>query len=183
MVADMRRVLILGGPGAGKTTLAVRLGTQLGLPVIHLDAHFWRAGWRESPRAEWTAQMTALVAMERWVMDGHYARTLALSARAADVIVILAPSAPTSVFRLLRRGLRDRGRQRADLAPDCAEQFPTLSFLREARMFNRTKVPAAIALAASPEVARDDGSRARVVILRSAAEIDRFVAGLSVAAT
>jgi len=106
----MQRVLILGGPNAGKTTLAVRLGTLLGLPMIHLDAHFWRAGWRESPRAEWTAQMTSLVAMERWVMDGDYARTLALSARAADVIVVLAPTARTSVFRLLRRGLLTRGR-------------------------------------------------------------------------
>ena len=179
----MRRFLILGGPGAGKTTLAVRLATRLGLPVIHLDAHFWRAGWRESPRVEWTTQMTALVAMERWVMDGHYARTLALSARAADVIVMLAPSAHTSVLRLLRRGLRDRGRQRADLAPGCAEQFPTLSFLREAWMFNSTKVPAALAVVASPEAARGDGTRARVVILRSAVEVDRFVAGLSVAAT
>jgi shikimate kinase len=37
----MRRILILGRGGAGKSTLAARLGATLALPVIELDKHFW----------------------------------------------------------------------------------------------------------------------------------------------
>ena len=87
----MERVLVIGGPGAGKSTLAARLGATLGLPVVHLDAHFWRPGWREAPRDEWAARVAELAAAGRWVMDGHYRGTLALRARAADAVVVLAP--------------------------------------------------------------------------------------------
>src|SRR5919107_5216 len=38
----MRRVLVIGSGGAGKSTFAARLGERTGLPVIHLDSLFWR---------------------------------------------------------------------------------------------------------------------------------------------
>ena len=131
----MQRVLVLGGPGSGKTTFAVRLARALEPPVVHLDAHFWQAGWRESPRPEWAARVAALAVADRWVMDGHYVGTLALRARRADAILVLAPPRLTRVVRLVRRGLRDRRRARPDLAPGCAEQVPSWRFLREARTF------------------------------------------------
>ena len=34
----MQRILIMGGPGAGKSRLARELGARLGLEVVHLDA-------------------------------------------------------------------------------------------------------------------------------------------------
>ena len=40
----MQRVVILGRGGAGKSTLARRLGELVGLPVIELDKHFWQPG-------------------------------------------------------------------------------------------------------------------------------------------
>jgi adenylate kinase family enzyme len=173
----MQRVLVLGGPGSGKTTFAARLGTVLGLPVVHLDAHFWQAGWRESPRPEWAARVAALAAGDRWVMDGHYAGTLALRARRADAILVLAPPRLTRVVRLVRRGLRDRGRARPDLAPGCAEQVPSWRFLREAWTFEATEVPKTLAVLAGVEAVRPDGTRAPVEVLRSVAQVQRFLAG------
>ncbi|MEO9901595.1 isopentenyl transferase family protein [Nisaea sp.] len=41
----MNRVLILGCPGAGKSTAARSLAKITGLPVIHLDRHYWEPGW------------------------------------------------------------------------------------------------------------------------------------------
>ena len=49
----MERVLILGSPGAGKSTFARRLAERSGLPLIHLDKHFWRPGWVEPAPEEW----------------------------------------------------------------------------------------------------------------------------------
>ena len=34
----MRRIMIIGSGGAGKSTLARKLGQHLGIPVVHLDA-------------------------------------------------------------------------------------------------------------------------------------------------
>ena len=49
----MRRVLVIGISGAGKSTFTRALGVRTGLPVIHLDTEFWRPGWTVTPREEW----------------------------------------------------------------------------------------------------------------------------------
>jgi adenylate kinase family enzyme len=51
----MKRIAILGCSGAGKSTLARILGHRFGLPVIHLDQHYWRPGWVEPSKEEWRA--------------------------------------------------------------------------------------------------------------------------------
>ena len=48
----MKRIAIIGPGGAGKSTLAHQIGAKLGLPVIHLDAHYWHEGWVETPKEE-----------------------------------------------------------------------------------------------------------------------------------
>jgi adenylate kinase family enzyme len=48
----MKRILIIGCGGAGKSTLARQLGDKLGLPVVHLDKLFWHPGWVESSKEE-----------------------------------------------------------------------------------------------------------------------------------
>lgn len=49
----VQRVVVVGSGGAGKSTFAAAPGEFTGLPVVHLDRHFWRPGWVETPREEW----------------------------------------------------------------------------------------------------------------------------------
>ena len=51
----MNKILIIGCGGAGKSTLAKILDEKLGLPVIHLDKEFWRAGWKPLSKEQWLA--------------------------------------------------------------------------------------------------------------------------------
>ena len=48
----MKRVMVIGCCGSGKTTLSRKLGEKLGLPVVHLDKLFWHPGWVESTKDE-----------------------------------------------------------------------------------------------------------------------------------
>jgi len=66
----MRRIALVGPGGAGKSTLARRLGARLGLPVVHLDAEHWHPGWVETPAEEWAEKVRALASGERWIIDG-----------------------------------------------------------------------------------------------------------------
>ncbi|WP_207232303.1 AAA family ATPase [Micromonospora kangleipakensis] len=66
----MRRILIVGSAGAGKSTLAREVARRLDLPLIHLDRHYWRPGWVASGDARFRAEVAALAARPAWVMDG-----------------------------------------------------------------------------------------------------------------
>jgi adenylate kinase family enzyme len=128
-VSRMRRVLVVGPPPAGKSTLAREIGARTGLPVVHLDRHYWKAGWVATPDGEWDAAVRDLASRESWVMDGNYSRTMPARIAVADTVVFLDVPRLTCLFRVIRRRLRDRRRTRECVAPGCPERL-TWEFLR-----------------------------------------------------
>ncbi len=99
----MKRVAIIGSGGAGKSTLAKRLGEVTGLPVIHLDQHFWNPHWTETPIPEWERRHETLLERERWVMDGNYGSTMNERLDAADTVIFLDMPRLFCVVRVLKR--------------------------------------------------------------------------------
>jgi adenylate kinase family enzyme len=60
----IKKVLVIGSGGAGKSTFAKRLAAKTGLPLLHLDALFWHPGWVETPKDEWLRRIEHLSADE-----------------------------------------------------------------------------------------------------------------------
>lgn len=87
----MKRVVVVGPGGAGKSIFAARLGETAGLPVVELDTLFWRPGLVPTPPDEWSAMQHELVAKDRWILDGDLGPYDVLDVRlqAADTIVVL----------------------------------------------------------------------------------------------
>ena len=119
----MKRVLIIGSGGSGKSTLARQLGERLGLPVVHLDAHYWNPGWVETPADEWRERVQRLIAQPEWVMDGNYGGTLDIRLAAADTVIFLDLPRIVCLWRIVTRAARYWGRTRPELAPDCPERL------------------------------------------------------------
>ena len=119
----MKKLLIIGSGGAGKSTLARRLGSMLSLEVIHLDRHFWRPGWEEPPKAAWRARVRTLIDSEAWIMDGNYGGTFDIRFPAADTIIDLDFGRFCCLGRVLRRRALSRFRARPDLAEGCRERL------------------------------------------------------------
>lgn len=115
--------MVIGSGGAGKSTLARELRSRLGLEVIHLDLHFWKPGWVETPREEWRRLVEDLVARPSWVMDGNYGSTMDLRFQAADTIIFLDISRWLCLWRAVARMVRYRGKSRPDLPEGCPERF------------------------------------------------------------
>ena len=165
----MKRVLVIGSPGAGKSTLATRLAERTGLPLIHLDQHHWRSGWVEPDKAEWSRQVRDLVAGDRWVMDGNYGGTLAMRLERADTVVLLDFPTWLCVGRVLKRFSTTRGRVRADMAEGCPEHFNfefllyTARFRSTARRRNERKL---------------QGFSGRLIRLRRPSEVEQFLASV-----
>jgi adenylate kinase family enzyme len=103
-----RRVLVDGLMGSGKSTFARALGARTGLPVIHLDVHYWGPGWRRPSDDEWRGRQRDLLAGGAWIADGNYVETLSLRLERADTVVLLDTPWWRCAGRALVRGLRAR---------------------------------------------------------------------------
>lgn len=101
-----RRVIVTGMAGAGKSTFARQLSAKTGLPVIHLDMHFWKPGWVQPLDEEWRAVQSRLLAGEEWIADGNYHETLDLRLARADTVVYLDTPWWLCAARAFMRGLR-----------------------------------------------------------------------------
>ena len=101
-----RRVVVTGMAGAGKSTFSKALSAKTGLPLIHLDLHFWKPGWVVPSDEEWREKQRALLAGDAWIADGNYHATLALRLERADTVVYLDTPWWTCARRAFVRGLR-----------------------------------------------------------------------------
>src|SRR6516165_4905489 len=85
----MKKVLVIGSGGAGKSIFARHLGTLLNLDVIHRDALYWHPGWVQTPSAEWRQVIAELLRRDAWIIDGNYSSTLALRLAACDTVIFI----------------------------------------------------------------------------------------------
>lgn len=119
----MRRVLVIGSPGSGKTTMATRLAGKLGLPVYFLDLHHWGPGWTSREPAASRQSVRALTENPEWVMDGNFSDTFDLRMPRADSLIWLDYQRATCIRRVLMRSIKDYRKSRPDLPDGCREGF------------------------------------------------------------
>lgn len=134
----MERVAVVGPGGAGKSTFATALGEATGLPVVHLDRHFWQPGWVETPRDEWRERQRDLCAVERWIADGNYGGTFDERFARADTVVVVQRNRVACVASALWRTTRNYGK--AIQADGCPERFQ-LAFYRWIWNYRRESRP------------------------------------------
>ena len=106
-----RRVLVTGMAGSGKSTFSRSLAAKTGLPVIHLDLHFWKPGWVAPSELEWREKQSGLLVGDAWIADGNYHETLDLRLELADTVVVLDLPWWRCSGRALLRGFRMPGEQ------------------------------------------------------------------------
>lgn len=123
----MRRIAVVGSGGAGKSTFSRALGDALGLPVVHLDEHFWQPGWVETPSAEWRERQAESLAGDEWIVDGNYGGTFDVRFGRADTVIVLDLGRVVCLTRAVRRVVTGRGR--AVQAAGCPERHD-LGFYR-----------------------------------------------------
>lgn len=100
----MKRILVIGRSGAGKTTFSDRLGKALGRKVIHLDNLFWKPGWvRAFSSEEWVKQVKRLIKEDEWIIDGTYHNTLEMRLRRADTVIFFDINSFRSLLNALKR--------------------------------------------------------------------------------
>jgi adenylate kinase family enzyme len=102
----VQRIAINGSAGAGKSTLAGRLSTQLRVPYVEMDGLYHGADW--IPRAEFVDDVIAFISRDAWVIEYQYDAARPLILERADTIVWLDPPRWLTTWRVTRRTVRRR---------------------------------------------------------------------------
>lgn len=122
----MKRVLVIGCMGAGKTTFALELGKRLNIPVHHLDTYFWKENWTPTPQAEFIEMQNSLMREDEWILEGNFTKSLPNRTKHADTIFLFDLPKPVLFWRVIRRFVRDYNRGRADLGGNNKETVVSL---------------------------------------------------------
>lgn len=134
----MERIMIIGCGGSGKSTLARQLGDKLGIPVVHLDKLFWTPGWVSVTEEEFDRRHEAVLAQERWILDGNFNRTIERRLERCDTVIYLDFSRVACLLGVLKRVVTTYGTVRPDMGEGCPERID-FEFLQWVWNFNKNK--------------------------------------------
>lgn len=131
----MQRAIVIGCPGAGKSTFARKLRARTGLPLYYLDMLWHRPDRTNVSRQAFDAALSAILATDRWIIDGNYQRTLEMRLQACDAVFFLDYPLP-----LCLAGAQERiGTKREDM-PWVETEFDP-EFKQWIEEFPKTQLP------------------------------------------
>ncbi|WP_293406902.1 hypothetical protein [Phenylobacterium sp.] len=118
----MRRVVILGNSGSGKSRLGRRLSCALDIPVVHLDPLYYGPGWTHGDPLVFRQRVSAALAGDAWIVDGSFLPLVGdITLPRAELIVCLEQPSWLAMTRALRRCLNPADAGRADLPAGCRD--------------------------------------------------------------
>lgn len=167
----MERVMIIGCGGAGKSTLARKLGEKTGLPVVHLDQIWWAPGnWQHLTREEFDERMMQEMEKPQWILDGNFNRTLELRLSRCDTVIYLDMPRLVCIKNWIGRVIKNWGHARVDMAEGCNEWFDP-EMLRWIWKFNKQNRRRYYRLL-------EDVEEVDIIILKNRRQVERFLQNL-----
>ena len=161
----MKKIIVIGCPGSGKTTFAEKLNRKTEIPLFYLDAIWHKPDRTHIPREEFDTRLAEILALDSWIIDGNYSRTVETRLSACDTVFLF--DLPTEIC--LDGAICRLGKGRYDMPWIDTELDPNLKEQIEA--FKEKNLPDIYALLDKYKSGRT------VVIFKSREEADEFLNG------
>ena len=106
-----QKAIIIGCPGAGKSTFARILSDKTHLPLYYLDMLWHKSDRTTVDRTIFDQKLKEIVVKDKWIIDGNYGRTLEMRIQACETIFLL----DSPVEECLAGAESRIGKQRVDM--------------------------------------------------------------------
>ena len=107
----MKKIIVIGCPGSGKSTFARALHNKIGIPLYHLDMMYWNADKTTVKKSVFLERLSAVLKKDEWIIDGNYRATMEMRMASCDTVIFLDYSVDVCLDGIQKR----RGTSRSDM--------------------------------------------------------------------
>ena len=160
----MKRVIVIGCPGSGKSTVSRALHNKTGIPLYHLDMMYWNADKTTVEKSVFLERLSAVLVKNEWIIDGNYGSTMELRMAACDTVIFLDYPLDICLDGIKER----RGKPRSDMP--WIETEEDSEFIEFIKNYNEQQKPKVLELLKKY-------SDKNIIILESREQADAFLNG------
>lgn len=140
MIPIMKKIIVIGCPGSGKSTFSRELNKITDIPLFHLDMMYWNPDKSKVDKAIFLERLSDTMALEEWIIDGNYGSTMEMRMAACDTVIFLDYTPDVCLDGVVKR----RGKPRSDMP--WTETEDDEEFMEYIRNFNAQSRPKIIEL-------------------------------------
>ena len=161
----MKKVIIIGCPGSGKTTFAEKLRDKTELPLYYLDAIWHKPDKTHISREDFDARLLEIFTEGEWIIDGNYSRTIEMRLKECDTVFLF--DLPTEVCiqgatERLGKGRYDMPWIDTEIDPELKSQIENFPVCTLPKIYN---------------LLEKHGQNKKIIVFKTRDEADKYIEG------